>query len=85
MVHFLWVLELLCVYLYLHLQDCDLLRSDLELVRVALEVEALDRLHETFSGFLLGLALSCLDEGKLDVRVKVRTQILEGNLEFLDG
>ena len=72
MVHFLAVRKHVSVYFDLHRQDLDLIGGDLELVWLAIELEAIHRLEtETVlrggAMWLIVLGLRCTNEGKLYV------------------
>ena len=76
LVHLLGIEQHICVHFDLHCQDLDLIGGDLELVRLAVELQAIDWLEAESvlrcgAGYLIWLSLRCPDESKLNVRVKI--------------
>lgn len=83
--------EIICVDLYLHGQNGCLVGINLNLIWLAVETEAVDRfkrateLGNAICKLLVRSLVLGTDESKLDVRVQVRTQVLEWQFELLNS
>lgn len=82
MVDLLVIKENISVHFDLNVEDLELIGCDLQLIGLAVELKTLNWVHETT---LVLRKLLGLDEGKLNVRVKIGAQIFEWQLEFLNA
>lgn len=87
LVHSVFVKEDVGVDLNLHRHYRNLVCGDFHLVRLAVEVQALDGLHHALPllNSVHGQLLLSSDEGELKVGVQVVAGVLERQLELLDA